>query len=176
MLISRMALPAHSHATAAGQRGMMLIESLVAIMIIVFGILGIAGLTARSVNWSGQAHYRTEAGMYASQIVQAISLKVDRSSPQALAASLQKMQHRVSGSVERCSFSGAEADNNDVINLLSAARGGPQHVLGLPGAVPTGQQILVDTTDGLNKVTVTLCWQAPHDAGLRNYQIQAYVH
>ena len=176
MLISRMALPAHSHATAAGQRGMMLIESLVAIMIIVFGILGIAGLTARSVNWSGQAHYRTEAGMYASQIVQAISLKVDRSSPAALAASLLELQHQPNGNVAQCRFSGQSTEDFELGNLLSAARGGPEHVLGLPGAVYAGQQILVNTTGGLNQVTVTLCWQAPHDAGLRNYQIQAYVH
>ncbi|GAB2728686.1 MAG: hypothetical protein ACN6O1_16820 [Comamonas sp.] len=174
MLMPRMTAPAY--AAASGQRGMMLIESLVAIMIIVFGILGIAGLTARSVNWSGQAHYRTEAGMYAAQIVQAISLRVDRSSPEALAASLQNMQHQPDGSLELCSFSGKQAENVDVLNLLSAARGGPQHVQGLPGGVPTRQQILVNTSNGLNQVTVTLCWLSPQDAALRNYQIQAYVH
>lgn len=161
---------------AADQRGMMLIESLVAIMIIVLGILGIAGLTARSVTYAGQANYRTEAGMYAAQMVQLISLKVDRSSPEALAASLQDMQHQPSGSVEQCIFSGSEAGNTELRNLLSAARGGPQYVNGLPGAVPSGQQILVNTAGGLNQVSVTLCWKAPHDPALRNYQIQAYVH
>lgn len=154
----------------------MLIESLVAIMIIVLGILGIAGLTARSVTSAGQAQYRTEAGIYASQIVQTISLKVNRNTPETLAASLQHMQHQASGSVAQCSFSGTATENFELGNLLSAARGGPQHVHGLPGAVYSGQQILVDTTGGLNKVTVTLCWKAPHDAALRNYQIQAYVH
>ena len=161
---------------ASGQRGMMLIESLVSIMIIVLGILGIAGLTARSVTVAGQAQYRTEAGMYAAQIVQLISLKVDRSSPEMLAATLLEMQHQPSGTVTQCVFSGSEAGDMDLINLLSAARGGPQHVDGLPGAVAAGQQILVNTTGGLNQISVTLCWKAPHDPAPRNYQIQAYVH
>ena len=154
----------------------MLIESLVAIMIIVFGILGIAGLTARSVTWAGQAQYRTEAGMYASQIVQTISLKVDRSSPEALAESLRGLQHQPSGGIAQCSFSGTGTSNRELRAVLSAARGEETNVHGLPGAQEAGQQILVNTTGGLNQVTVTLCWQAPHDAGLRNYQIQAYVH
>lgn len=161
---------------AADQRGMMLIESLVAIMIIVLGILGIAGLTARSVTYAGQANYRTEAGMYAAQMVQLISLKVDRSSPEALAASLQGMQHQPSGSVAQCRFGGAKTNNVELINLLRAAHRGTQNVVGLPGAVDAGQQILVNTAGGLNQVSVTLCWQAPHDPALRNYQIQAYVH
>lgn len=153
----------------------MLIESLVAIMIIVLGILGIAGLTARSVTSAGQAQYRTEAGMFAAQIVQTISLKVNRSSPAALAASLQRLQHQPSGGAQ-CSFSGTATTNSELSGVLSAARGEVTNVHGLPGAEAAGQQILVNTTGDLNQVTVTLCWQAPHDAALRNYQIQAYVH
>jgi Tfp pilus assembly protein PilV len=155
---------------------MMLIEALVATMIIVLGILGIAGLTARSVTWAGQAQYRTEAGMFAAQMVQAISLKVDRSSPATLAASLQALQHQPSGDVQQCRFSGSATSNGELIQLLSAARGEDDNVHGLPGATAAGQQILVNTTGDLNQVTVSLCWQAPHDEALRNYQIQAYVH
>lgn len=152
-----------------GQRGMMLIESLVAILLIVLGIMGIAGLTARSLTSTGQAHYRTEAGLYAAQIVHNISLKVDRSSPEALAASLQQFKHQTTGDSALCSFSGAGTDNADLGNILSAVRG-------LPGAVEAHQQILVDTSTGLNQVTVTLCWEAQANTGLRNYQLQAYIH
>lgn len=169
-------MPAPARTSRPDQRGMMLIESLVAIMIIVLGILGIAGLTARSVTWSGQAQYRTEAGIFAAQIVQAISLKVDRSSPETLAASLQALQHQPSGSAQQCSFSGSATSNSELAQLLSAARGAEANVHGLPGATQAGQQILVNTTGDLNQVTVALCWQAPHDEALRSYQIQAYVH
>ena len=172
MLKTRMARPVR----APSQKGMMLIESLVAIMIIVLGILGIAGLTARSVTWAGQAQYRTEAGIYAAQIVQTISLKVDRSTPQTLAASLLELQHMPDGGVAQCSFSGTPTSNSELDSVLSAARGAVANVHGLPGALAEGQQVLVNTTGGLNQVTVTLCWQAPHDTALRNYQIQAYVH
>lgn len=176
MLSSTPNRPTAANRSKTGQRGMMLIESLVAIMIIVFGILGIAGLTARSVTSSGQAQYRTEAGMFAAQIVQAISLKVDRSSPAALTESLQALQHQPSGSAQQCSFSGSATSNSELVQLLLAARGGVADVHGLPGATAASQQILVNTTGDLNQVTVALCWQAPHDQALRNYQIQAYVH
>ena len=51
------------------QRGMMIIEAMVSVLIVLLGILGIAGLVARSTTLTGQAQYRTEAGMFAEQIV-----------------------------------------------------------------------------------------------------------
>lgn len=166
-------LPAHR------QRGMMMIEALAAIVIVMLGILGIAGLTAKSVTSAGHAQYRTEAGMYAEQIVQMISLKVDRSSPQNLTDSLLALQHQANGN-GLCNFSGAEIPDTEpeLVNTLKAARGDTGvggYVHGLPGAEAAGQQILVNTGNN-NQVTVTLCWQGPGDKAKRSYQLQAYVH
>ena len=79
------------------QRGMMILESLVSIMIVMLGIVGIASLLAKSTALSGQAQYRTEAGMFAEQIIQMISLSVDRSTPDTLATSLKTFEHQGSG-------------------------------------------------------------------------------
>ncbi|TDS76709.1 type IV pilus modification protein PilV [Comamonas sp. JUb58] len=159
------------------QRGVMLIEAMVSILLLLLGILGIAGLTAKSTALSGQAQYRTEAGMYAEQVIQLVSLSVDRSSPSALAQSLKAFEHQPDGT-ERCTYSGTElSESSDLGKVLKAARGDPDnHVLGLPGATESGQQVVVETDNHLNRVTVRLCWQGPSDAAKRIYEIQAFVH
>lgn len=162
---------------ARPQRGMMLIEAMVSILLLMLGILGIAGLTAKSTALSGQAQYRTEAGMYAEQIIQLVSLNVDRSSPTALAQSLEAFAHQADGT-ERCSYSGSElSDSSELGKVLKAARGESANPLvGLPGATASGQQVMVETDNHLNRVTVRLCWQGPSDAAKRIYEIQAFVH
>jgi type IV pilus modification protein PilV len=159
------------------QRGMMLIEALVAILIVMTGILGIVGLMVKSSVWAGQAQYRTEAGMFASQIVQTVSLRVDRSSSQTLKASLARYSHQADQADESrpCAFSGPATSDTALAEILKAARGEVRDVYGLPGATAAMQQVKVDT-DSDNKVTVTLCWKDPNDEVARNYQIHAFVH
>lgn len=172
--------PAYSTTQGLGarpQRGMMLIEAMVSILLLMLGILGIAGLTAKSTALSGQAQYRTEAGMYAAQIIHLMSLSVDRSSPTALAQSLEAFAHQAGGS-GHCSYNGSElSDTSELGKVLKAARGESANPLvGLPGATASGQQVVVETANHLNRVTVRLCWQGPGDAAKRIYELQAFVH
>ena len=166
-------------AVRSSQRGIMIIEAMVSIMIVMLGILGIAGLLAKSTVVAGQAQYRTEAGMFADQIVQMIALNVDRTSDATLATSLMEFQHQPTGAVvakEDCAFTGDAVDENTPLGeLLKAARGQMANVAGLPGAEDGGQQVKVETGKN-NKVTVTLCWKSPGDGAMRNYQLQAFVH
>lgn len=181
------------------QRGMMLIEALIAILIIMTGILGITGLTMKSANWAGQAQYRTEAGVYASQIVQTMSIRIDRSSPEALKTSLERYNHQADGDgsgeantevdaanteadaantesgIAPCTFSGTATSDAALVEILKAARGGVRFVHGLPGATAAMQQVKVDTGEE-NRVTVTLCWKGPNDEAARRYQMHAFVH
>ena len=115
--------------------------------------------------------------MYAEQIIQLVSLSVDRSSPTALAASLEAFAHQADGS-DRCSYSGSElSDTSELGKVLKAARGESANPLvGLPGATASGQQVMVETDNHLNRVTVRLCWQGPSDAAKRIYELQAFVH
>jgi type IV pilus assembly protein PilV len=58
--------------TAAGsfrQRGSFMLEALVGIAILSFGILGIIGLQAQSIRWVNDAQYRSEAVYYANSVI-----------------------------------------------------------------------------------------------------------
>ena len=175
-LTRRETLAVKMRARRGSQRGVVMLEALVSIMIVMLGIIGIAGLLAKSTNMAGQAQYRTEAGMFAEQIVQTISLGVDRTSDDTLTNSLKTFEHQASGA-KPCSFSGSTVNQSSPVGqLLMGARGDLQKVAGLPGAQDDGQQVKVETTDKINRVTVTLCWQGPNDGDKRNNQIQAFVH
>ena len=52
-----------------GQRGSFLLEALVGIAIMSFGILGIVGLQAQSIRWVNDAQYRSEAIYHANAVV-----------------------------------------------------------------------------------------------------------
>ena len=54
---------------AQRQRGSFLLEALVGIAIISFGILGIVGLQAQSIRWVNDAQYRSEAVYHANAVV-----------------------------------------------------------------------------------------------------------
>ena len=68
-----------SSSTPSSQRGMMLIEALMAILIFSLGILGMVGVNALAVSSQSDAQYRTEANRLATQIINQIWLSVDRS-------------------------------------------------------------------------------------------------
>lgn len=53
----------------SAQRGVMLIEVLVAILIFAVGVLGLIGLQSNAVRLSSQAQYRAEATMLANELV-----------------------------------------------------------------------------------------------------------
>ena len=114
--------------------------------------------------------------MFAEQIIQMISLSVDRSTPDTLAASLKTFEHQGSGGND-CDFSGGTvSDSTPMGELLKAARGDLNNVAGLPGAKAAWQQVQIDTTNNINKVSVKLCWQGSTDLAKRNYEIHAFVH
>jgi len=60
---------APSVAAARSQRGVMLIEALVAILIFSIGIIALLGLQAHSIVQVSQAKYRTDASYLANQII-----------------------------------------------------------------------------------------------------------
>ncbi|HXZ50251.1 MAG TPA: hypothetical protein VEG27_14625 [Usitatibacter sp.] len=55
--------------TPGSQKGVMLIEALVAILIFTLGIVAVMGLQANSIIQVGQAKYRTDASYLANQIL-----------------------------------------------------------------------------------------------------------
>jgi type IV pilus modification protein PilV len=156
------------------QGGMLLIEVLVAVLLFVVGILGMVKAMGVSQVAQADAQNRSEAGNFASVIVQRMRVAADNSSAANYIASLEAFRH-LETTVSACSFSGTPSSNAFVTNWVADVRTGAGH---LPGATAAMQQVLVDTTPGTgyNKVTVTLCWQGPNDLQPRRHTYSAYVN
>lgn len=155
------------------QQGVFLLEALIAILIFSLGILGMMGIAGVSVASQSDAQYRTEASDAAQQVVNTISLKVDRTTPTSLAGTLTPFVHQAGGG--NCAFAGPKTHDADVLAVFAGAS--------LPSANDTTaqrlarQQILVDTTAAnYNRVTVTLCWKAGTDTNWRHLTLVSYVH
>jgi type IV pilus assembly protein PilV len=156
------------------QRGMLLIEVLVALLLFVVGILGLLKVLAISQSAQADAKYRAEAANLASVIVQRMRLTADNTSAASFSASLTSFQH-LATTDSACAFSGTASTNTSAVAWVAEVRNA---ATGLPGSTATMQQVLVDTTagTGYNKVTITLCWKSPNDKAARRHSYSAYVN
>lgn len=161
--------------SSSKQHGFMLLESLLAILIFSFGVLGMVAINARSVQAAADAEYRAEAARLADEIAGRIALEVDRGAARdnpvavaaAIAADLPNFVHRPGGA--NCAFTGANSAEPAVTNWTARAAG-------LPGGNGANrQQILVNIAQ-FNRVAITVCWQAPSDQALRNHTLVTYIN
>jgi type IV pilus assembly protein PilV len=152
MAANTLRLPA---ATLPGQRGMMLIEALIAILIFSIGILGIIGLQASAVQQSTDAKNRAEAAYLADQLMGRMWVD-DRS-----VANLQA-KYQSCGS----SCAGYWAWYGTVKTTLP----------GVSDTVPDTQPQV--SVDGGGIVTISLFWRATSDDAAtppHRYDIQAQI-
>lgn len=146
--------------TQKPQRGVFLLEALIAILIFSLGILGMVAMGSTAIAAQSDAQYRTEAANYASDIVSAITLDLKRTaySPATLG---NYAHHNVGGGY--CAFAGAASTQPVVVSWVNRVTGLTDPKLGLPGATPATLQIAIGA---LNQVTVNVCWQPPSNAAL----------
>ena len=136
---------------AAGQRGSYLLESLIAILIFAFGILGLVGLLGSSVRVTNDARYRSEAGNLASAMVAEMWTKT--SAPGQLDADYGAGGPRLAAWQTK-----AEA-------LLPAAAANPITVdLTQPGLSPESRTVVV-----------TVFWQMPGETELHRHLMTAQI-
>jgi len=157
------------------QSGMALLEALIGILIFSLGILAMVAMQAASVSAVADAQYRIEAVNAANQLLSQIWVNIDRTSPASAQASLMTFEHQNGGAPATCDFSGGPATNAAVTTWLTHLNTGRGGYPLLPGAKPEMQQIDVDTGVN-NRVTITLCWQAPGDTTPRRHTMVAYVN
>ncbi|HVO23623.1 MAG TPA: type IV pilus modification protein PilV [Candidatus Margulisiibacteriota bacterium] len=168
----------HIAPAATHQGGFFLIEALIAILIFSLGVLGLVAMGGAAIAAQSDAQYRTEAAALADEIASKISLNVDRlnaanaypSTAASIAATLAPYQHQPNG--VNCAFNGDASTDPTVqawVTKVSAPR------TGLPGATATSQQIRIDTAN-FNRITVTICWQAPQDRAMRQHTLVTYVN
>jgi len=160
------------HPNMKASRGVFLLEALIAILIFSLGLLGLVAMSAVAISAQSDAQYRAEAAKFANEILSEIWVNVDRTTAPTVVTSLGTFVHRAGGTA--CPFTGAVSASPLVTSWESRVTA----TSGLPGALASGQQILVDTnaTTGFNKVTVTVCWQAPQDRAPRRHIAIGYVN
>lgn len=160
---------------AGAQRGVFLLEALVAILIFSLGILGMVAMGGVAIAAHGDAQYRTEAAAYAQEMAAEIALAMS-SNGAANATTLPNFVHQpVSGG--SCVFAGGASSDARVTAWVKRVTGETDAKKGLPGSTDVSQQINIDLTPGNHrKVTITLCWQPPRTAGLQDSPMNRYQY
>lgn len=132
---------------AKKQRGMVILENLIAILIFSFGILGIVGLLAASMKNSAGAKYRNEASMLAGQIVGQMW-------------TADKTNAALKSNFESPSGASFTTWKTSVENTL-------------PGVATNLPTIVIDAS---NVATITVRWQAPGEPAAHNYVLIARIN
>lgn len=135
------------------QRGAFMLEALIAILIIAFGVLGLVGLQAQSMRNVNDAQFRAEAAFYASSV----AAKMWTYDPAAV----------------KTYFGSSGAGYTDFKDQITAA------VSGLPNAAANPPTITFDDTvvNSINGVvaTISINWQYPGETSWHNYSTQAVI-
>lgn len=134
----------------AAQRGVMLLEALIAIAIFSIAVLGLIGLQSAAIKNAGEARQRAVAAFYTNQIIGQMW------SDQANLANYRHFPGGDAPTTAACEFSGSASEYAEVATWVTA--------LGqdLSGAAVKGmQQISIGAG---NLVKVTLCWKNPEES------------
>ena len=154
------------------QRGVFLLEALIAILVFSLGILGMVAMAGTAMSAQSDAQYRTEAANYAQEIAAQINLDMVRG---AYGTSILAYAHQASGGGDDnyCTFSGDPSTKQVVTDWVNRITGPG----GLPGASLATQQIqIIAAPAGYNQVRITLCWQPPSNAALAFAPMHRHVY
>jgi type IV pilus assembly protein PilV len=136
------------------QQGGGLIESLIALIVLSVGILGLVGMQANLIQQNGESRVRMQAGFMASSL-----LGMAAANPQNVGCYIVN-----SAQSAGCTSADAQAQavtwTNDVMN-------------GLPNAASVPPQVAYDNASG--QLVVTLRWRVPGDAAVHNFSAATQV-
>lgn len=152
--------PARRSAPRA-ERGVMLIEALIGILIFSIGILALIAMQAQAFRQVAEAKYRADASYLANSIIGRIW--TDR-------ANIASYAHRQTDTAgQNCQPTGTNSSYNYMTAVWL-----PKVEATLPGAGATLQQVKVDTAT--NQVTVSICWVSPQDNLPHRHIVTAYIN
>lgn len=162
------------------QRGSMLIESLIAILVFSMGILAMMSVSRAGISAQSDAQSRADAARLANEVIQEIWLHANRTKKPddvLFKESVKAFEYQPDGT--DCDFSGSKAtgDQGAIVDAWVAKVKTP--LTGLPGSESDAyHQIKVDSTPGTgqNQVTVTVCWKAGADDFHRKHVVIGQVN
>ena len=156
------------------QSGVMLLEAMIAILIFSLGILGVVGMQAAAITASADAKYRTDAAMFANDIIgqmMASDRRIDISGGGA-----PQLKTDFSGTITTdCSSSTTPfcvwRNRIAAPGSLPGAAANPPFITVTAGAIdlPALTNIQPDT------VSVTVQWQGPKDAVAHHYTVTTLI-
>ena len=164
------------------QRGVFLLEVLIAIVVFAIGILAMISMQAVSIAAQNDSQYRAEAEHLIDQLTSQMRISVahDPVTGNVIAASFNSFRHNPTGAT--CSFEPPAATGNAMVtDWIKTVRGQDSGGTaipgkGLPGVTDARVQILTSSaTAGINQVRVTLCWQAANDRAAHSHAVVAYI-
>lgn len=165
----------------ARQRGVLLIEVLIAIAIFAVGVLSMISVQAVSIAAQADSQYRAEAERLIDRLATDIRMEVahDATTGNIDPLVFAGYNHLTTGTPADCSFSGT-AGNATVTDWVRDVRGldasnDPIPGRGLPGTAADRVQVVASSAGGLNQLRVTVCWQAPADRAPRRHSTVAYI-
>ena len=164
------------------QKGIVLIEALVAALIFILGVLGLIGVAAKTVSSQSDMAYRTQAASLISQMMDTIWLNVDRATPATVITSLTAFRHRPVVTAT-CNFTGTDSSLTSVTDWATKVQDGAivagatvaNPATRMPGATAVMQQIQFNAANN-NEVTIRLCWQSSTDPIPRQHVMRAYIN
>lgn len=159
-------LPAPRDIRRAGsQRGVILLEALVAVLVFSVGVIALLALQASSITMTRDAKLRADASLIANEIIGLMWADKDN---------LASYQHFGSGGAAAgavgaaaCTPGGAASANARVTAWLARA------TAALPGTTANRFQIAVQPS---NVVTVSVCWRSPADNAMRSFSTTAQIN
>ncbi len=137
------------------QRGAMLLEALIAILIFSMGILALMGMQVTAINTVSESKHRSDAGFLANRIIGQIW--ADRANIGTYACN-------------PCTTTGT--GNIDTRAWATEIQSG---ALQLPGVTDAANQPTI-ILGANNQVQVQIFWQAPYATAQRNHLVIAYVN
>lgn len=178
-----LAVRARSASLRGRQGGFTLLESLVAALLFVLGVLSLVTALARTTSYNNDAQFRSIASQEATRLLNEIfaAVTAGQATAPAVATALAGFNYQatVAGAapLPACNFTGGQtaATLDPLLNAWVQRLTNPPTgtVAILPGMTTAMQQVVVGTN---NSVTVTLCWQGPKDAVPRQYVQTGYVN
>jgi type IV pilus assembly protein PilV len=158
----------------AAQRGVMLLEALLGLLIFSVGILALIAMQAAAISAQSDAQVRVEAANLTSKLLSKVWVNVNRANIAGSLTGAAGFEHQPTEGAW-CQFSGTQNTNPIVTNWIAEVLG--SGATKLPGTSADKVSIAVDTTAaGYNKVTVTLCWKAPTDLKERKHVMVAHIN
>ncbi|HYC45013.1 MAG TPA: hypothetical protein VED01_05960 [Burkholderiales bacterium] len=152
------------HIGRCAQRGSVLLEAFIAIVLFSIGILALVGAQAAALKHTAASKHRVEAAYLANQII----AQMWADNP----ANLASYAHNTT-TAGVCNFGGGASANANVSAWIGSTSTYGTVAGNLPGATGARQQITVGAN---NVVTVTLCWQTPSDPAPHSYVGMAQIN